>query len=52
MTTTDIRAIDRGRSEAFHMSADSTYVLPAAQAVVFANEDSPVFLGGTREESR
>jgi hypothetical protein len=26
--------------------ADSTYELPAEQAMVVANEDSPVFLGG------
>ena len=29
--------------------ADSTYELPAEQAMVVANEDSPVFLGGAFE---
>jgi hypothetical protein len=29
--------------------ADSTYELPAGQAIVVANEDSPVFLGGAFE---
>jgi hypothetical protein len=29
--------------------ADSTYELPAGQAMVVANEDSPVFLGGAFE---
>jgi hypothetical protein len=29
--------------------ADSTYELPAEQAMVVANEDSPVFLGGSFE---